>query len=222
MLLALDTSTSELGVALYDGIRVLNETAWVTDHYHTVELAPAVLQALDRAGGKATDLQAVAVAVGPGSFTSLRVGLAFAKGMALVLHIPLIGIPTLDVVANAQPLEDLPLVAVVRAGRGRLAAGWYHAIRGTWRSSGEIELLTPQKLSGQIQKPTVICGELSAKARQILGRKYKNARLASPARSLRRPALLAELAWARYEAGKIDDPVTLSPIYVKTGHEASP
>ncbi|MFQ5615876.1 MAG: hypothetical protein ACE5GO_05385 [Anaerolineales bacterium] len=66
----------------------------------------------------------------------------------------------------------------------------------------------------RVQRPTLICGELNAETRSILKRKRENIRLASPAQSLRRPAFLAELAWERWQAGQVDDPVTLAPIYL--------
>ena len=214
MLLALDTSSQVLGVALYDGDRVVYEAVWSSNNYHTVELAPTIAESLARAGCQADELQAVAVALGPGSFTSLRVGIAFAKGLALANRLPLIGIPTLDVVASAQPVRDIALVAVLHAGRRRLAAGWYHVISGAWHATGEVTVLTPAELAGRIRKPTIICGELGEESRRLLRRKYKNALLASPAQTLRRPSFLAELAWNRLESGQVDDPNTLSPIYV--------
>ena len=214
MLLALDTSTRIIGLALFNGFEVLYESVWTTQDFHTVELAPAVLQALDRTGKEVADIEAVGVALGPGSFTSLRVGLAFAKGLALAQRVPLIGIPTLDVVALAQPVEDAPLVAIVEAGRGRLAVGWYHEISGNWRSSGAVDVMTSQDLAKRIRKPTIICGELDEDTRRVLGRKYKNSRLSSPAHSLRRPAVLAELAWDRLEKDQLDDPKTLAPFYL--------
>jgi tRNA threonylcarbamoyladenosine biosynthesis protein TsaB len=224
MLLAVDTSTRMVGLALYDGVQVLYELAWASNDFHTVELAPAVASMLERSGQDVAALQAVAVATGPGSFTGLRIGLALAKGLALVRHIPIIGIPTLDVLAAAQPLMDLPMVAVLRAGRGRLAVGWYAAGtdaagtdaagKGSWQSRAPIEVLTPKDLSQRIHTPTLVCGELSEDERRRLGRKRKNVLLASPAQSLRRPGFLAELGWQRLEAGRFDDPVTLSPIYL--------
>ena len=98
MLLAVDTSTRQMGLALYDGTQVIGEFLWHSRHYHTVELAPAVADLLSRSGLKMDAIQALGVALGPGSFTSLRVGLAFVKGLALARHLPIIGIPTLDVV----------------------------------------------------------------------------------------------------------------------------
>ncbi|HEY6072178.1 MAG TPA: tRNA (adenosine(37)-N6)-threonylcarbamoyltransferase complex dimerization subunit type 1 TsaB, partial [Anaerolineales bacterium] len=125
MLLAIDTSTSQMGLALYDGAQVLAESIWTSPQHHTVELAPAVAALLKQTEQKVGALTALGVAIGPGSFTALRVGLSFAKGLALARRLPVMGIPTLDVVAAAQPLADMLLAAVLQAGRGRLAVGWY-------------------------------------------------------------------------------------------------
>ena len=217
MLLSIDTSTRAVGVALYDGVRVLNETIWLSKNYHTVELAPAVAETLSRAGVEAGDLQAVGVALGPGSFTGLRIGLALAKGLAFSRRLPLIGIPTLDVLAASQPVRDVPLAAVLEAGRKRLAVGWYHPEDGRWQSTGKLENLTLDEFVASISEPTLVCGELKAEARRHLKHKHENMILASPAQSVRRPAFLAELAWARWQAGKTDDPATLAPIYLHHG-----
>jgi len=218
MLLAIDTSTRVVGLALYDGVQVVSERVWQSQDHHTVEVAPALNNLLMQAGLSGGELpaklHAIGVALGPGSFTSLRAGLALAKGMALALHIPLVGVPTLDVLAAAQPLQDLPMAAILRAGRGRLAVGWYQVEKGTWRSQGPARVMTAEDLGGEIHKPTLVCGELTAEERQLLKRKRKNVVLASPARSLRRPAFLAELAWARWRGGKVDDPVSLAPVYL--------
>jgi tRNA threonylcarbamoyladenosine biosynthesis protein TsaB len=219
VLLALDTSTRNIGVALYDGWRVLGETIWASDGFHTVELAPAVAEILSRAGLQIKDLGALAVATGPGSFTGLRIGMALGKGIALARHLPLVGVRTLDVLAAAQPVIEVPLVAVLQIGRGRLAAGWYEAVRGAWEPTGEIGILTAEVLVERIQKPTLICGELTFEERRILSRLKKNAILATPAQSFRRPSFLAELAWQRWQAGDLDDPVSLAPFYLQMKDE---
>ena len=135
MLLAVDTSTRTIGLALYDGVQVIGESVWRSYNHHTVELAPAVAEMLSRSGIDASGLQVLAVALGPGSFTGLRIGLALAKGMALVRHLPLVGIPTLDILAAAQPVMAITLAAVLKAGRGRLAVNWYHEVDGAWKFS---------------------------------------------------------------------------------------
>ena len=219
MLLAIDTSTRQMGLALYDGAQVIGESLWHSRHYHTVELAPAVADLLSRSGLKMDAIQALGIALGPGSFTSLRVGLAFVKGLALARHLPIIGVHTLDVVAAAQAVRDMPLAAVLQAGRGRLALAWYEADETGWVAKGPASVTTADELADNINKPTIVCGELTADERQRLARKRVNVLLASPAACVRRPAILAELAWERWQAGVQDDAASLAPIYL---HVADP
>lgn len=216
MLLAVDTSTQWMGLALYDGSQVMGESAWKTSSHHTVELAPALDDLLHRTGLIPADLRALGVAIGPGSFTSLRIGLALVKGLALALRLPVAGVPSLDVLAVGQPVQDIMMAAALHVGRGRLAVGWYAPVYGKWLLQGEPQLMTTEDLARQIKNPTLVCGELNAADRQILARKRKNVILASPAQSLRRPAYLAEIAWQRWQAGEVDEVVSLSPIYLRT------
>lgn len=220
MLLAIDTSTSQIGLALYDGVQVISEFAWRSSQRHTVELAPAISEVLTRCGLTMEDVRAVGVALGPGSFTSLRVGLSLAKGLALSRHMPLIGIPTLDILAEPQPASKLPLAILIQAGRGRHALGWYKNSRKGWRASDPARVITVRALLDEIKSPSFVCGELSSEDRHQLA-ENKNVQLLSPARSVRRPAVLAELAWARWQAGEVDDAATLAPIYLHTA-EAIP
>ncbi|HET9589550.1 MAG TPA: tRNA (adenosine(37)-N6)-threonylcarbamoyltransferase complex dimerization subunit type 1 TsaB [Anaerolineales bacterium] len=213
MLLAVDTSTTQMGLALYDGVQVIAEYTWRSSQRHTVELAPAISDLLVRCGMTMDDVRSLGVALGPGSFTSLRVGLSLAKGLALARHLPLIGVPTLDILATAQPTSRHPLVAVIQAGRGRLAAGWYKSSKNDWQARGPARVVKVEALLDEIETPCIICGELTREERQRLAEKA-GMHLASPAQSVRRPAVLAELAWARWQAGKTDDEASLAPIYL--------
>ena len=85
MLLAIDTATRMPSLALYDGERVLAEETWRSANNHTVELAPALVRALERQRVSPSELRGIAVALGPGSFTGLLIGLGVAKGLALTL-----------------------------------------------------------------------------------------------------------------------------------------
>jgi tRNA threonylcarbamoyladenosine biosynthesis protein TsaB len=228
MLLALDTSTEQVGVAVLDGGQIVAEWIWLARQYHTVELAPAVAQVLRNSGTEMDHLEAIAVAMGPGSYTALRVGLALAKGMAVSRGLPLIGVRTLDVLAAGQPVSQLPLAAVLRAGRGRIALGWYRAAppalragdtRGraaatNWESAGTAEVTTLDALAKSIDEPTLVAGELTPEERQRLARKKVNVVLAAPNRCVRRPSLLAEIGWARLQTGQVDDTAALAPIYL--------
>ena len=218
MLLAVDTSTAQVGLALYDGAQVISEYAWRSSQRHTVELAPAISELLTRCGLTMDDVRALGVALGPGSFTSLRVGLSLVKGLTLSLHLPLVGIPTLEILAAAQPASKLPLAVVIQAGRGRYALGWYKSSRKGWQAADPARVVTIKALLDEIMNPSIVCGELTSEDRHKL-EENKNVHLASPAQSVRRPAVLAELAWTRWQAGEVDDEATLAPIYLHTAEQ---
>ena len=215
MILAIDTSTARLGIAVFNGSEILGESCWTSPNRHTVSLAPAVNELLDDLEVEKKKLKALAVALGPGSFTSLRVGLSFAKGISLGLAIPVIGVPTLDITANQQSCAEMPLCAFLQAGRGRLAASFYEVRRGRWVSDGKIEIYTAETLSDAITEPTIVTGEFDADVRASL-RKNKNIRMSGPAASLRRAGYLAETAWKIYEKGDYPQVSSLSPIYLHT------
>jgi tRNA threonylcarbamoyladenosine biosynthesis protein TsaB len=216
MLLAVDTSTAQVGLALYNGAQVIAEYMWRSSQRHTVELAPAIPELLTRCGLTMDDIRALGVALGPGSFTSLRVGLSLVKGLALARHLPLVGVPTLDILAVAQPASKLPLAAVIQAGRGRFALGWYRSSRRGWQASDPARVVTLDRLIEDVRSPSIVCGELRSEDRKRLTDENAHVHLASPAQSVRRPAVLAELAWARWQAGEADDEASLAPIYLHT------
>ncbi len=218
MILAVDTSTQAMGVAVYHQDALMGELTWSTSNHHSVELAPAVQFLLQRCKCAPQDLELLAVATGPGSFTSLRIGLAFIKGMSLSLRIPVIGIPTLDITAAGVPLNnELPLVTVLQVGRSRLAAGRYAVLpqAAMWKATDACEMMDFETLAGQFKKPTLVCGELTKTQRAALARKKKNVILSAPSDAVRRPAHLAELAFKRWRAGDVDDSANLAPIYLQ-------
>src|SRR5687768_13091443 len=99
MLLAFDTATPLVAVALHDGADVVAELSGDAPMKHGEQLAPLIAGVLERAGIVRQDLTAIGVGVGPGPFTGLRVGLVTARTLAFVLEIPVYGVCTLDVLA---------------------------------------------------------------------------------------------------------------------------
>jgi len=215
MLLAIDTATRWASIALYDGERVWGEETWYSRDNHTVELMPRLVRLLVQQKVNPEMLTGLAVTRGPGSFTGLRIGLSVAKGMALALEIPIVGVPTLDVLARAWERQTLPVCAVVQAGRGRVCAAFYVRRRGKWRKQGEDRLTTWELLSEEVTRRTLFCGEIDVQAAQLLRERLgEHFVLAPPAASLRRAGYLAELGWERLHRGESDDLDTLSPLYL--------
>lgn len=221
MLLAVDTSSQSVGIALYDGIQVVSELVWLSKQYQTVELAPKISELIDQTGIPIKEIKILAVATGPGSYTGLRIGLSFVKGMAMAGHLAIVGIPSLDFLAYSQAPQEIPMIAVLQAGRGRLAAGRYTYSSGKWQADGRASIMAVHELAKQIKSPTYVCGELTEGERSILRRKRINVILASPAQCVRRPSFLAEMAWMRWQKGMTDDPAILSPDYLQAETQKS-
>jgi len=215
MLVAIDTATSYASLALHDGFRVRVEHTWESSRRHTVELLPRLVAALEQLSFGAGHLSGVAVTRGPGSFTGLRVGMAVAKGLALAQGLPLIGVPTLDVVAAAQGRDRRPLCAVLQAGRRRICAATYRWRGGEWRVREGPRLTTWSALAEETTTPTLFCGEVDMRGAEVLATLGELAMLLPAPARLRRAGFLAELAWRRLNLGEADDPATLTPIYLQ-------
>jgi tRNA threonylcarbamoyladenosine biosynthesis protein TsaB len=214
MILAIDTATQYAGLALYDRNGLQAEEAWHAGRNHTVELMPRLARLLHTADLNVPDLAAIAVSLGPGSFTGLRIGLAAAKGMALPHKLPLVGVPTLEVVAYPWREQELPAWAIIQAGRGRILAGCYAWLEEQWQLLDPPHLTNFEALAPHIKKPAWCIGEIDEASAQILHRgSGRKARIVSPAARLRRAGYLAELAATRLEAGELVDPDHLEPIY---------
>jgi len=217
MILAIDTATRIVSLALRGDNELLAEETWGSAQRHTVELAPRIEAMLRRAKVAAADLTAIGVSLGPGSFTGLRIGLSFAKGLALAQpHIQLIGVPTLDIIAAAQGQPDgaATLCAVVQAGRGRISVGMYQRAGGAWQPAEPPFLASWENLINRLNGLTLVAGEIDPAGRAALLQQPDRALIADPANSLRRAGYLAEIAHRRWQAGQIDDPATLAPIYL--------
>ena len=216
MLLAIDTATDHASLALHDGIQVQAELTWESARRHTVELAPRVRRALKQLNLNVADLSGVAVAQGPGSFTGLRVGMAMAKGLALSQAIPIVGVPTLDIIASAQGKQGhKPLCAMLQAGRERICVAYYRWKRSQWQVSEEPRLATWDTLVEQTETPTLFCGEINQKGLAALSTLEDLAIIPPPAARLRRAGYLAEIAWQRLRVEDVDNALTLAPIYLQ-------
>jgi tRNA threonylcarbamoyladenosine biosynthesis protein TsaB len=218
MLLAIDTATHMAGLALYDpsGGWIMGEESWYSVNRHTVELMPRLDRLLGQQGVTPASLTGLVVSLGPGSFTGLRIGLSVAKGLALALQVPIVGVPTLDVLAQPHMIQPLPIWAILQAGRGRICAAQYARPKGRWQRQGEYKLTTLAELCDEVRDPSLFCGEIDAQAtgeiRQRLGLEVI---IATPAASMRRAAFLAELGWERLARGDSDSAPSLSPIYLQ-------
>lgn len=207
MLLAIDTSTNSIGLACYAEGGLLAEWSWDSGRDHTTQLTAQIDLLLRRIHHGQSDLRAIAVARGPGSWSGLRVGLSVAKGIALALDLPLVGVGTLEALIYQHSGQGLPVVPLIRLGRERFAT--------SDPTSGAPQNTTLTTVATEVGVPTLFCGDIDAEVRAALTQQLGGrARFPSPAAALRRAGYLAELAWRRLQAGDTDDLAALEPIYL--------
>lgn len=159
-LLALDTVTGACSAAIWREGGISERRITAMRHGHAEALMPMVREIMDAAGASFAGLDAIAVTVGPGAFTGLRIGLAAARGMALAARLPVLGVTTLEALAHAVPEEE-------RAGRQVLAVidsrrrDVFAQLFGTdLTPGGEPEIIAPDALAARLAtRPVVVAGD---------------------------------------------------------------
>ena len=212
MLLAIDTSTRHAGVALAAEGRVVSLRSWFSSVNHTVELMPAIAEILRSQGRSAGDLSGIAVALGPGGFSALRVGVSVAKGLAMTAGKPIVGVGTLDLEAFPCLESGQPVCALLDAGRQEVASAHFGP---DGRRTREDVICPPQGLFETVSQATVFCGEgVQTWAQTIKDGLGALAVVVKPVPSSRLWSLL-EMGGQKLAAGEADDLATLQPIYLR-------
>lgn len=208
-LLGLETSTPAGGASLVDGDRVVGEYTLNIRVTHSERVMAAVDRLLADAGWRASELEGLAVSIGPGSFTGLRIGISTAKGLAMALGLPVAPVPTLDAMAAGLPFAALPVCPILDARRGEVYASLYRWEGGAVRREWDYLALAPADLARRFIEPVIVCGDGAAAVSSVF------ARMAPPARRLPSPACVAQLGHAMLAAGAGVGPAELAPLYLR-------
>jgi tRNA threonylcarbamoyladenosine biosynthesis protein TsaB len=216
MILGLDTSTEVLGLALLKEGRVVQSLSLAVGRRHSEKLPGALDRFLNEAGAKVTDLSGLAVSLGPGSFTGLRVGLSFTKGLAQALELPLVGVPTLLALAWRFAPARLPIGALLDARKGEVFCAIFHEKEGGLLRMTPDRALSPEAFISEIKEPTLLVGS----GVRIYGDFLKTrlgpvAIFVSPNPEAPDPSDIAYLGWQRLKQGERDDLEKLEPVYVR-------
>lgn len=215
-ILAIDTATWRCGVALVrDGVVVAERHERATSNH--AGLLPRLVAETLRDGGRMTAGDAIAVTIGPGSFTGLRIALSFAKGLAFAGRHPLVGVPTLDAMALAAPEAETRVCAVLDARKREVYAALYERDAEGLQRCGEPCAIAAERLAEAVGGPCAFVGDgvdvYGDVFRRVLG---TGATLLSPSTHPPSAVVVARLAAGRLRhAPQGDDLESLSPAYVR-------
>lgn len=217
-ILAMDTATMVSSVAVTTEDRVLAELTAETRFTHSETLVVNIEEVLRLADVKREDLSAVAVSLGPGSFTGLRIGLAAAKAIAYALSIPLVGVPTLEVLAAAFPSPGAVVAPLIDAQKGNGYFALYRFTETGLICEKDVCVASPEEIADAIaneESPVTLAGDFARKLMQKGVELPKNASLAPITHIMPRAALVAARAVVRLQNGEGKSPMELEPIYVR-------
>lgn len=223
LLLGIDTATRRVGVVLASELGLLGRvelgsTADTSPPRHAETLAPAIEWCCERCGVTLDEVSGIAVGIGPGMFTGLRVGVTTAKVLAQSLRIPLIPVPSLDLLAYPLRYTHRLVVATIDARRHELYWAIYLPVPGGVQRVSEYELGTPDDLVAELEArgdDALVCGDGAMRFADAFARLGSRVELAGSAHASPSLSALAELAAARYEREEFCTPSEVLPMYLR-------
>jgi tRNA threonylcarbamoyladenosine biosynthesis protein TsaB len=215
--LAIDTSTPRVTVGVGCDGRLLGEVSLDGGRRHAEQLVPAIGYLTGELGVGLDQLAVLAVGLGPGLFTGLRVGITTARTMAQSLRIPVVGVPSLDLIAYPLRHTGRRIVAVMDARRREVFSASYRAVPGGVLRIGEYEVGPAAAVAAELDahgEESLVAGDGALVYRDELAARDR-VELAGPACAYPSAAALVELATARYEREEFSAPDEVHPLYLR-------
>lgn len=222
LVLAFDTATDVVTVAIGRDGEPLGMLQLASGREHAERLVPAIASLVADTGVALDQLAAIAVGVGPGRFTGLRVGVTTAKVMAEALRIPVVGIGTLDLVAYPLRHTRRDVVAVVDARRREVFWARYRTVPGGLERVGEEAVDPPHEVVAELEAAGVevlLAGDGAERYRDVFAG-LDRAEAAGPEFAAPSALALLELAQGRLEREEFTSPRALVPVYLRESDAA--
>jgi tRNA threonylcarbamoyladenosine biosynthesis protein TsaB len=216
IILGIETATMTGGVALLNEKRLISEYTLNVRTTHTARLMPVIDQILRDSSIDKSEIDGIAISTGPGSFTGLRIGLATAKGLALGLSIPLLGVPTLDALARNVPFAAYQICTILDAKKKEVYASLFRYEDDALVRKMPYQVTPPSDLMAQIHEKTIFLGDAVNVYRQLIVEKLGNLAVFAPyAQRLPRSAIVAEMGLLKLKAADHLDITSAEPLYIR-------
>lgn len=217
VILALETATTCGSLALVAEDRCLAEYSLNTSLTHSRRLLSGVDWLLAQCELSWPQIGAIAVGLGPGSFTGLRIALSTAKGLCMATGKPLLGVGTLDGLAGQFPYSSLPICPVVDARKNEIYTALYRCNQqGIAEQTLGPMVIKPERLQKFITTPTLLVGDGLSLYGPMLKELLGDLALFAPTEiCFARAAAIGSAAWHLFRQDSFLDPATAVPIYVR-------
>ena len=218
--LGLETGSATASIGLVSGGRIVASAAHKVAS-HCADLPTMVDDVLRGAGMEIRDLAAVAIGIGPGSFTGLRVGLSYAKGLAIGARIQLVGIPSLDALAlcgsdSIAARPGMTICPILDARKGEVYVSLYAVVTDALEKKESDSVVPLDEFASRITGEVLFAGESKAtEAGALVEHHGGKASVIGAAEFLRRGSFVAALGAARVAHKDVDEVATLEPLYVR-------
>jgi tRNA threonylcarbamoyladenosine biosynthesis protein TsaB len=217
-ILAVDTATKSCSVAIIDNDTLLAEVTNVSAQTHSKHLMQMIDTAVALSGLKVSEMDGLAVTIGPGSFTGLRIGLSSIKGLALATGKPVVGISSLDAlsVQSAAVFSTGLICSLLDAQKGEVYFARYRVKNGNLFKEIRERVLEPGKAVDDIREPCILIGSGAAVYRKVFTDRLGNfACFAPPLQNIIRASTIAQLGLERLKNNDHDEVDRLIPFYVR-------
>jgi len=214
--LGIETATAVSSVAIGGERGIVASASLARGKGHAEFVAPAVKQIARDAGIELRSLTGVAVGLGPGLFTGMRVGVATAKTMAQALRLPIVGIPSLDVLAYGVRHSSRLICAAIDARRGEVFAAFYRQVPGGIQRLSDYRAWPPDQLAAEVEsrsQDTLFVGDGALLYKDRLP--HARSEYASYAHAFPTAGALVELSLPRFVREDNDALLELEPLYVR-------
>ncbi|MBR0283754.1 MAG: tRNA (adenosine(37)-N6)-threonylcarbamoyltransferase complex dimerization subunit type 1 TsaB [Selenomonadaceae bacterium] len=217
-ILAIDTSTQVSSVAVVSDGKLAAELTMQAKLTHSETLLPHIEEVLGMANQKKEELEGIAVSLGPGSFTGLRIGLATAKAMAYALQLPIVGVPTLRALAWHFPVEGFQLLPMIDAQKGNVYVERYMWEHGKLLKKTEVQVLPVEDVirrTEELPGTVVLMGDVISK--RIEGKQTLPMHVMLAPLHLRMPraANVALCGLELLKEGKTGNVMDMEPVYIR-------
>ncbi len=217
LLLCIDTATPQVGVAIGSDDEVLGRIQLARPQHHAEHLAPAIQYLCEQLDLSPGQFSAIGVGIGPGLFTGLRVGVTTAKVMAQALRIPLIAVPSLDLLAFEMRYTDRLIVPVLDARRGEVCYATYRQVPGGVQRLSEYEIGSPGDLAAELSakgEEVLLLGDGALRYRDSFS-DLERSEFGPPGMCYPSPSALVELARAKFQREDFCHPRQVHPLYLR-------